>query len=98
MATEGEHALSTARKWRGVVRASITRLDSRVAEMEGKDGLTVGDRLSAQHLLQRLNTLDTDFKSHHLAVVDLTGEDALEGEQAILDENDYKITDLAVRI
>jgi len=51
MPTEGEHALSTAHKQTGVVRASITRLDSRVAELESKEDLTTADRLAAQHLL-----------------------------------------------
>ena len=98
MSTEGERALSIARKRRGVVRASITRLDSRVADLQAKPELTAEDRLSAQQLLQRLNTLDTDFKSHHFAVVDLLDEDALEGEQAILDEIDDRVTSLSVRI
>ena len=98
MPTEDELALSTARKRRGVVRASVTRLDHRVAEMEAKGELTAEDRLSAQHLLQRLNSLDADFKSYHLAIVDLINEDTLDGEQAILDENDDKIAALIVRL
>ena len=36
-----------------VVRASITRLDSRIAELEDKADLSAEDRLAAQHLLQR---------------------------------------------
>jgi len=82
MPTESERALSTTRKRRGVVRASITRLDSRVTELESKEELTAADRLAAQHLLQKLNSLEAEFRSYHLAVVDL------EGEQAILDKHD----------
>jgi len=98
MPTEGERALSTARKRRGVVRASITRLDGRVAELESKEELTAADRLAAQHLLQKLNSLEAEFRSYHLAVVDLVEEDALEGEQAILDEHDDRVSRLVVRV
>ena len=77
MPTEGKHALSTACKPRGVVQASIIRLDSRVTELESKEDLTIVDRLAAQHLLQKLKSLDAEFKSYHPAVVDLTEEDAL---------------------
>ena len=80
--------------YRGVVRASITRLESRVANLQGKPELTAEDRLSVQQLLQRLNTLETDFKSHHFTVVDLL--DDIESEQAILDETDDKVTNLTV--
>ena len=80
--------------YRGVVRASITRLESRVANLQGKPELTAEDRLSVLQLLQRLNTLETDFKSHHFTVVDLL--DDIESEQAILDETDDKVTNLTV--
>ncbi len=40
MPMEGELAFSTARKRRGVVRASITCLGNRVAELEAKGELT----------------------------------------------------------
>ncbi len=98
MPTEDERALSTARKRRGVAKASITRLDTRVAELESKAELTAEDGLTAQHLSQRLNALGAEFKSHHLAVIDIIDEDALEGEQAILDENDDRISNLTMRV
>ena len=94
MPTEGERALSTARKRKGVVQASITHLDSRVAELESKEDLTAADRLAAQHLLQKLNSLEAEFRSYHLTVVDLVEEDAFEGEQAILDEHDDRVSRL----
>ncbi len=98
MPTEDERALSTSRKRRGVAKASITRLDSRVAELESRAELTADDGLTAQHLSQRLNALGAEFKSHHLAVVDLIDEEALEGEQAILDENDDRISNPTIRV
>lgn len=46
--------------------------------------------MAAQHLLQKLNSLGAEFKSYHLAVVDLVQENALKGEQVILDEHDNR--------
>ena len=98
MSKENEHALSTSRRRRGVVRASLTRLDSRVAELEGKGEISAGDRLAAQRFLRKLDSLDSDFKSHHFAIVDLVDGDSLEAEQGVLDEHDDKVADLAVRM
>lgn len=98
MATEVERELSTNRKRRGVIRASITRLGGRVAELEGKETLSSGDRLAAQRLLPKLEGLDSEFKNYHLAVVDLVGDDALGAEQATLDEHDDRVADFTTRI
>ena len=96
--TDSERALSVARKRRGVIRASITRSDGRIAELEGKRALTAADKLFAQNLLQKLGSLDVDFRSYHLAVVDLSGEDAIDEEQAVLDEHDDRLADFTVRL
>ena len=110
---DDERALSIARKRRGVIRASITRLDTRLTELEGKDTLTMADESSelegkdtlimadessAQNILQKLSSLDADFRSHHLAVVDLIAEDAIEGEQVDRDRHDDRVNDLTTRI
>lgn len=99
MSTENERALSANRRRRGVVRASLTRLETRVKEFESKGTeISAGDRLAAQRLLQKLDTLDSDFKSHHFAVVDLVDEEAMSTEQGVLDEHDDRVADLAVRL
>lgn len=88
MSTKNERALSVNCKQRGVVRASLTRLKTRVKEFESKGTeISVGDRLAAQRLLQKLDTLDSDFRSHHFAVVDLVDEEAMNTEQRVLDEH-----------
>lgn len=97
MSTESERALSLARKWRGVVKASINRMEARITELESKIGLSAEDKLTAQHLSQRLSALETEFKTHHLAVVDLTDEGSLEGEKTMLDEIDDRVANLIVR-
>ena len=98
MPTEDKRALSTARRRRGVVRASITHLEGRVVDLESKRELTADDVRSAQHLLQKLNSLEADFKTYHLSVVDLLDEDALESEQVILDETDDQVVCLIIRL
>ena len=96
--SDEERNLSTNRKRRGVVRASITRLDGRVSELEGKPELSPADRRSAQTLLAKLNELDADFKSYHFHIVDLTEEESLDAEQTILDEHDDRIVNLSTRL
>jgi ATP-dependent helicase/DNAse subunit B len=89
---------STNRKRKGVVRASVTRLLARVSELEHKERPSPGDLDTARRLQQKLEELDSDFKTYHLAVVDLTDDEALDTEQAMLDEHDDKVTDLSARL
>lgn len=97
MATEeARTALSNGKKRRGVVRSSITRLEGRVAELEAKGELSAGDRLSAQTLARRLESLDSDFKTYHFAIVDLVDDPST--EQDVIDNHDDKAADLTVRI
>ena len=81
-----------------MTRASITRSDGRIAELEGKRAITAADKLSAQNLLQKLGSLDVDIRSYHLAVVDLTDEDAIGEEQAVLDDHDDRMADFTGRL
>ena len=92
--SDEEQNLSTNRKCRGVVRASITCLNSCISELEGKPELLSADRRSAQTLLTKLIELDTDLKSYHFIIVDLTEEGSLDAEQMILDEHN----DLIIRL
>lgn len=78
------------RKRRGVVRSSITRLGDRVSELEETpDQPRTPDR--ARQLLTKLQTLDSDFRTVHLELIDLIDEantDALDAEQERLDKLD----------
>ena len=59
---------------RGIVRASITRLATRLSEYEGKtDQPSTLDH--AHRMSQRLNDLDSEFKCHHYGVVDLIDDE-----------------------
>ena len=87
-------ALSSNRKRRGVVRASITRLRNRLSELEGSLDLD-----QARSLTSRLQTLDAEYKVHHYAIIDLLDDEtALENEQETLDEHDDHVAQLVIRI
>ena len=90
--------LSSNRRRRGVVKASITRLEGRVFAYEEKERLTRSDQVAIQSLLTKLEALDTEFKAYHYVVLDLAGEDAMEAEQAALDDHEDKIEQLADRL
>ncbi len=47
---------------------------------------------------EELEGLDSDFRTHHLALIDLQKEEALEKEQEILDVHDEAVTALVVCI
>ena len=88
------------RKRRGVVRGSITRLSDRVAELEGTPGQPRNVH-RARQLLAKLQTLESDYKTIHLQIVDLINEednDALDAEQARLDTLDDDVSGLALRL
>ena len=93
-----ERSVSVLRKRRGVVRASITRLTGRIKELESKaDQPTTIDL--ARQTKDKLKSLDSEFKVHHYAVVDvIDDETALQKEQEILDEHDDDLSLLAVRL
>lgn len=79
---------ATLRRRRGVVRASITRLSSRLNDLEGKtDQATTHD--ITQRTSLKLTKLDSEFKTYHYRLIDLIDDDdTLEREQAVLDEHD----------
>ena len=91
-------AISSARKRRGVSRGSITRLATRVGDLEGlSDDPTVLTR--ANQMVKSLQGHDADFKNHHLALIDLLDNDEeLEKEQRTLDDHEETVSNLLVRL
>ena len=66
------------RRRRGVMRASITRIATRLGELEGK--VYEPSMPSLTHCMsQRLEALGADFKTHHLAMIDAMGDDNTDG-------------------
>ena len=68
--------LPTLRRRRGTVKASITKLTTKVAELEARDSdpSVIGH---AQQLLKRLETLDANFKTHQLQSLTFKTKDNL---------------------
>ena len=93
-------AASNLRKRRGVVRASVTKLNERILELEGiTDVNRIAD--SARQLLTKLQILDSDFKRIHFDLIDLIDEadtTTLENEQAVIDKFDDDVHERIVRL
>ena len=90
--------LPDLRRRRGVSHASITRLSTKIVEAESTSG-EPGFNSLAQKLLKRLESLHSDFKTQHLAVVDSLEEGSdLDREQDILDQHDDEVHDLSTRL
>ena len=90
--------LSVTRRRKGLVCATVTRLEDRVTTLEAKETLKNTDHVTIQQMLKRLETLDGKFKTHHFAVVDLVKEQTLDEEQAVLDDHNNKVLLLTERL
>ena len=91
--------VSVRRRLRGVVKASITKLATRINELEMNPELSHSDELAAKQMQEGLTGLDGEFKGYHLAVVALLEEDEdLDREQAVLDDHNDRVTGLFDRI
>lgn len=86
---------STLRKWRGAVRASITRLMNRLKDLEVDPDKPATLDL-AKGMARKLDTLDSEFRTRHHALVD--DEETLLAEQRTLDDHDDLVTELSARI
>ena len=100
--SDTEPTTAALRRRRGVTKASITKLSTRLSEFEAKidDPMTLGH---AQKLLKKLESLDSEFKQQHLMVIDSIPEDDqlddnLAKEQNELDEHDLIVDDLSLRL
>ena len=90
--------VSTLRKRRGVVRTSITRLTNRLKDLEADTDKPATLDL-AQGMARKLDALDSEFRSHYHALVDLIDdEEALLAEQKTLDDHDDFVAALSARI
>ena len=94
-------AVSVNRKCRAIVKASITRLESRLRQLEDDDYTT--DPVVCLELVRQAKTelslLDSDFNTHHLALVHaLENADELLKEQNALNEHDDHIVSLLTHL
>ena len=90
--------LSNAKKRRGVARATLTRLSTRLKDLEGENESTKTLEL-AKRMSQKLTDLDSEFRTHHHNVVDLIDDDdTLAKEQETLDSHDDLVAELSVQV
>ena len=76
--------------------SSITLTKTRLRDLEAKT-TRMDTRDHAQHMLEKLENLDSDFKQYHYALIELIDdEETLEEEQENLDKHDNKIAELVV--
>lgn len=96
--TDVDRAISSARKRRGVAKASLTRLAGRLKDLESRKDDPSTQPL-AQQMAKKLEELDADFRAQHLALIDLVeDEDTLAAEQVELDKHDDDLSVLLVRV
>ncbi len=90
--------ITAPRRQRGVVKASLTKLGTKTAELETLEiSQTVVNH--SQQLIKRLVTLDADFKTHHMSLIDATeDEEQLGVEQEALDCHDDEVTNLSLKL
>ena len=83
---------------RGSAKASITKLTSKLIELEGQErDQSVSNH--AQQLLKRLESLDTGFKTHHFAILNaLEDEEEVEAAQEEIDKHDDDVMNLSLRL
>ena len=92
---ETECSLSIHRRRRGVAKASITRLTTRLKDLESDTQPAIVDH--ARRIQLKLDALDVEFRSHHHSIIDLINdEESLRKEQEALDEHDDLIAELSV--
>ena len=81
-----------------MAHASLTRLTNRLKDLEDEVGSDETLDL-AQRMYQKLSHLDTEFQTHHNAVIDLIDdEEALVKEQEVLEAHDDLTTELLVQV
>ena len=81
-----------------MARASLTRLSKYLKDLEGDAGEPKMLEL-ARRMSQKLADLDSEFRAHHHALIDLMDDDdSLAKEQDVLDSHDDLVAELGVRV
>ena len=89
---------TTLKKRRGVIHASITRLFTRLKDLESKADQPTTLDLTWQ-MSQKLESLDSDFKLHQYALIYLIDDiESMLKEQDILDGHDGEMATLSTCI
>ena len=91
-----QEAISSQRRRRATTKGSITRNRLKDLSEQVTEGSPSEVISHAKLLLNKLETLDTDFKKCHFALIELIEEPGvLDQEQKTLDEHDDEVAVLA---
>ena len=88
----------TARRCRGTIRASITKLEAWIKRWEAKLELSASDHASIRCHINTLKAYDAEFKSYHYAMVDLVLEEGLPDDQANSDDCNDRVSEFSDRL
>ena len=90
--------VNALKRRRGVTRASITRVGTRLRDFEAKRDQP-DTPAAAQQLCSKLRAIDAEFKTIHFQIVDLLDKDEdLDREQVIFDEHEDRVSAFSLRI
>ena len=85
--------LSALKRRRGTIKASITKLTTKIAELESKEPGPTTLPLT-QQFTKRLEKLDDDFKTRRFAIIDvLEDEGQLAEEQDVVGTYDEELSE-----
>ena len=91
-------ALPTLKRRRGAIQACITRLITKIVDLENRDPET-SISTQAKQFCKQLKTLDSDYKIRHFSVIDvIEDEKQLAVEQETLDKRDDEVSELNLRL
>ena len=91
--------LTSKKRRRGTVRASITKMISRIANMECRVPLSPTDEMVAKRMEQKTYDLDKSFREYHYFIFDLMEKQKdFDGKQAILNEYEKKVSNILDRL
>ena len=83
--------LSNLRNRRGITKASITQLSTKLRQLESLVHDPSTFKLT-QQLVPNLNSLDARFKIQHFSIIDEGDETTLAKEQEVLDAHDEELS------
>ena len=90
---------TNARTRRGMVRASVTRIEKKIARWEEQGLLSDADQRSVLKVPEKLTELSKEFKTYHVTIIDQAeNEEVLVEEQKTLDAFEDKMEELTDRL
>lgn len=87
-------------KRRGVASGRLTRLDTRLRDLEKRDDLSLAVCLeSARQMRPKIASINSEFREHHSALVDMLDDDGeLDKQQRVIDNHDDQVTNISARV